>query len=380
MRRIAMATALLGLVFGCGGGDDGGGGGGAGSAERPLEPTFETTEWTYHQVTPDGDLYDFPMRMAGEKELHGRTYGRYQAGSGLVKDNGDLVEAWVEWRGEDEVVFGGGEIRAAFPGISENGEPLVSGSTDEPVVFDLFPPVGEPQVFDLSGTVVLGGSGDPIALEGELTYTLVETDVTVNTSAGPIAGCRRFEASGSTQGQDISGECWYHPELGLVAADVDVPPPGGVHLDLLGIEDWGDPAAGWGDMQGMAVLDTDNTVFRLDTYDVNGAFDADKNTHAKMLLEFRWVDETLALGTTEPPVTLDFGTTWGYYPAMLVQSPVSIFHPDENGQGYTYWVAAVDQAAKNQPENGISYHASASLQTVSEPVRVSGRLLYKRWK
>ena len=59
-------------------------------------------------------------------------------------------------------------------------------------------------------------------------------------------------------------------------------------------------------------------------------------------------------------------------------SPISLFHPSENGQGFTYWIAYVDQAAKNEAGgNGIAYHAGVTLPDfVSSPMRVSGRIVY----
>jgi hypothetical protein len=77
---------------------------------------------------------------------------------------------------------------------------------------------------------------------------------------------------------------------------------------------------------------------------------------------------------------VEFGTVWGVYPYQLVESPVSLFHPEENGKGYKYWVGYVDQAAKNESSNGIAYHIGVNLPDyVSSPVRVTARILYHLW-
>src|SRR5690606_14212728 len=115
--------------------------------------------------------------------------------------------------------------------------------------------------------------------------------------------------------------------------------------------------------KGMGVVSPDNRTFRLSTYDRAGEFDADKTVHAKMLLELRWVDEDKAR-TDEFPALFspDFGTVIGMFPASFVSSPISLLHPAENGKGYTFWYAFVDQAAKNEPgEGGIAYHAGVTL-------------------
>ncbi len=67
---------------------------------------------------------------------------------------------------------------------------------------------------------------------------------------------------------------------------------------------------------------------------------------------------------------------WGMFPHILVPSPIGIFHPEENGQGYTYWIALIDQAAKNEPQNGIAYHiAVTSPDYNSQDVRGSARMV-----
>jgi len=66
-----------------------------------------------------------------------------------------------------------------------------------------------------------------------------------------------------------------------------------------------------------------------------------------------------------------FETESGYFPFALVQSPVSIFHPEENKEGFTYWLCHVDEAAKNEPGgNGILHKIK-----VTFPDYITKRLL-----
>jgi hypothetical protein len=117
--------------------------------------------------------------------------------------------------------------------------------------------------------------------------------------------------------------------------------------------------------------------FDLSTYDVRGQFDADKDKHAKMLVEVRFMEDEKAKTADRPPIETDIGTVFGVYPHELIASPVSFFHAEENGKGFTFWIAYVDQAAKNESTNGISYHISATVPDYgSSPVRVTSRIVY----
>ena len=207
------------------------------------------------------------------------------------------------------------------------------------------------------------------------------TDLTLSTLMGPVHGCRGFEGSVDLAGSTFAGEAWYHPTLGLIAAHVDWPPPDGVNVDLVGITDFGAAADGYGFIQKAGVLGPATSSFRLDTYDVHQAFDADKDTHAKMVVELRWVDEEKARETTPPSIAPEFGTAFGYYPSSLEASPLSFFYPDENGSGYTFWIGFVDQAAKNEAENGIAYHVAVQDDGSSGAgLRVTARILYKLYE
>ena len=76
---------------------------------------------------------------------------------------------------------------------------------------------------------------------------------------------------------------------------------------------------------------------------------------------------------------VNFGTMGGmyYFPHELIESPVSVFFPEENGNGFRYWYAFVDQAAKNQDENGISYTISVDKDASLPELRVTARIAYE---
>ena len=118
--------------------------------------------------------------------------------------------------------------------------------------------------------------------------------------------------------------------------------------------------------------------FTISTYDRAKKFDADKDTHAKMLLELRWAETDKAKKETKPYVQLKFGTMTGYFPSTLQRSTTSLLFPEENGKGYVHWFAFVDQAAKNQPVNGIAYQISVGHDPSFSNIRVAARIVYKR--
>ena len=57
--------------------------------------------------------------------------------------------------------------------------------------------------------------------------------------------------------------------------------------------------------------------------------------------------------------------------------PVSFFYPEEDGKGYKYWTSYVDEAAKNEEDQGISYSISADYNGANA-VRVTKRIVFKR--
>lgn len=374
----ALALLMMPLILsGCGGSGDEGG-----SIERPFEPRRESAVWNFSQTTYNGQETQFSADWVGPKEIGGKTYQRLQAGSFRANPTTpEGTEVWIDWE-PDQVTFGGGEVYFPISGVNLPGQPLISGTTDEPLVINLNPPLGVPQTIHIAGSAVVGdpaNPNNPYTVDTDATYTLVEENVTVETSAGPIPGCKRFQGTASAYGMDFEGDAWYHPELGMVASHINWPEPEGTTLDLLGIDDYGPDNPTTGDIQKFGVITPGGPAFRLDTYDVNQALDADKDTHAKMLLEIRWLDEEKAKSDLIPAAYTEFGTVFGYFPHSLTASPLSILHPEDNGKGYTFWIALVDQAAKNEPTNGISYHISAQPQDyASSPMRVTARILYHK--
>lgn len=372
---VITAVVVTAFVAAC---EAGGGDGGRGAVERPLQLNETTVRKTFHLVDVNGNDNDLAVGRIGEKTIAGVAWPRYWCGR-ADGQNTDGPEVWLTWTA-DQAVVAGGEVYWAGSGIVPAGTPVVSGTADQPVLVDLNPPVGAPQTVHVNGNAVLGDPAAPVLeypLDTDVTYTLEEDNATVQTSLGPISGCRRFTASTVVAGTTYDGEVWFHPTLGMVSGHVSWPPPNGVSLDIRDLKDLGTPADGWNELQGMALLSPENTSFTLDTFDVRETFDADKNSHAKMLLELRWADETKARTQDAPPVDVEFGTVWGVFPHELVQSPVSIFHPEENGNGFTYWLAFVDQAAKNEPENGIAYHVRVRQPDyLSSAVRATARIHY----
>lgn len=379
---VALASLCLLTATGCSDDADSSASGPSESAAKaPYGPVSRDTVIDYTRVRSDGSTLEATSEVVGDKEIGGKSYWRGRIGDFGSEPTG--VEAWLSWKG-DSAVVAGGEFwsQKVLPNPTGDG-PSADVVLDSPVTVDLAPPVGEAQPVTASGTVNI--LGQPVQVEATGSYTMTEQDVAVETAAGTLHGCRRFTFEGSVDNSEIlsilgadeaSGEAWYHPKLGFVKAVIQVPGKDDYVFDFAGTHEMGKATSGVNHIQGMAVLDTLES-FDLNTYDVHGAFDADKDTHAKMLVEARFLDEEKAKTTNQPPVELEFGTVFGVFPHQLVSSPVSIFHPEENGEGFTYWYAYVDQAAKNEPENGIAYHVTATVPDYgSSKVRVTSRIVY----
>ncbi|MFO0748786.1 MAG: hypothetical protein U1F43_24445 [Myxococcota bacterium] len=377
MRTLAL-VAPLAVVGGCDSSADEVGG------KSPYGPSSPRAESTFSAAKQDGTPGTVRAGPSGETHSAGGVAYPVFAVYRTDSANPSGGQVWMTWTPADErAVVAGGRIDWPDSGLVPVGQPFASGELDTPLSIDLAPPVGVAQPLDIAGTALIGDPASPQgtqAFEAVGSYTLAATDAVATTSLGPIAGCRRFEGQVTVLGETHSATFWYHPDLGLVAASADWPPPHGIHADLSGLWDPGASASGAAVLKGMGQIDASHRTFRLDTYDVAQAIDADKTQHAKMLLELRWVDDAKAR-TSELPALFapDMGTAIGYYPASFVASPVSLFHPEENGQGFNFWIAYVDQAAKNEPGTATSYHAGVTLPDfVSSPMRVTGRILYHR--
>lgn len=232
-------------------------------------------------------------------------------------------------------------------------------------------------------TIELSALGQTIPVS--VTYGPVEDDVTLMSAMGPVIGCRKYAVSGTFTMAGlpltdtlIEGTGYVHPTLGLVGWEA---PDLGIGMSMSGTSNYGDATEGFNVIEMTDILTAANTHFSLHTYDRIGQWDADKNTHAKMLLEMRWADPTVAVTHDAPDplmASVTFGTMGGlyYFPHDLVESPVSIFFPEENGNDFRYWYAFVDQAAKNQDENGISYSISVNKDSTLPDLRVTARIGY----
>jgi hypothetical protein len=174
----------------------------------------------------------------------------------------------------------------------------------------------------------------------------------------------------------ISGELWYHPSYGVVAFNS---PEIGIGTAMSDSSDCGSiDSSNYRIIRKVGVVDSSSS-FDLDTYNCDGnQIAADKNTHAQMLLELRWADATKAQTDTQPLPNVEFGTTVGYFPNSMAESPASVFHPEENGKGFKYWYSYVSQAAKNEPgDNSTTYHIKVSAVPGLSAVRVTARIYYK---
>ncbi|HNZ03007.1 MAG TPA: hypothetical protein PKK50_02580 [Myxococcota bacterium] len=365
-----LASAFLALALAsCGAATD--------DPKGPFGSQTPNTVATFNAVSIDGAV---PAQIVTRDEtvtVNGRTFTRFKlTRTGAASET---FSVFVNWE-PDTVEFGGGELFWNGNPQATPGVPFVSGTPDSPIVADLDPPTGEDQTLEVKGTVFMPDPSTPIAVDTVGTYRAVAKNQTVQTSMGPVAGCTEFTGEVTFQGTTVNAHAFYHPDLGMVKGSLDWPPPNGVSLDMVDLTDMGSGLPGFNTLRRMKVVDAADTTFEINTYDVNNDFDADKNTHAKMLLEMRYVDETLARDSSlQPKVSTDFGTTFGYFPHMVMPSPVSFFHPEENGQGFTYWVAYVDQASKNSMGETEAYHISATWSaSESWPVRVTGRIIYKQ--
>jgi len=324
------------------------------------------------------------MELVGQTTVQGKTYNQHRIGLDDLEET--AKGTFVMNVKSDSVEVVAAEVDAEDY-IAITGVPYLAFELDGPVIAQIFPPKGKTIHVETSGDFV---KNDPAVASNHhqedvaIDYTTVDDDATLDTALGVLHGVHKVELETVLAGQAVNADIWIHPELGVLKAFVDYPAPDGIMLDMVGTADYGDPDAEWNAIRSVQVLDGANGTYNLGTYDAAGILDADKDTHAKMLLELRWADAATAQTDREPgypSVNIEFGTVWGTYPHTLMQSPVSLFHPEENGQGYTYWYAFVDQAAKNESYNGIAYHISVTADTdINPPLRVTGRIIYKRFK
>jgi len=259
----------------------------------------------------------------------------------------------------------------------------------EPVEINLFPSTGENVDISMDFEAKLDGMNVKSVITLTGSYQLLSDNASVSTSMGTFNELLHYKGSGNVTGDILPGylenvnlnaEVWYHPTVGVVMYEVAELGLGG---DMSGTWDIG-TEQGHSIVRKIGIINSENPNFELDTIQVSNELDADKNQHAKMLLEIRYVDDENAKTgpmPSSPAVNIEFGVTFGwFFGHELIESPVSIFHPEENGKGYKFFIAYVDQASKNSPGGeGISYHIKVNADTSITPdMRVTARILYKK--
>lgn len=368
MHALAFLAMPAILALSACGGDDA-----DGNVKAPFEPFSRTTVATMSVRLPSGETPAGTIRIVGQKVLGGRTFDSYKVALDPVHpQNG--IELWIDKEDADTFTFQGYEEPGIMTVVADKPHTI---RTDGPV------DVKETVVFEATATKVESSTSQKGSATIE--YVKKSDDVTVETAFGTLSGVKHFAGTVTLQGEaapalvagmPLDVEMWYHPSFGVVKSEMPLLQLG---LDMKGEESCGEPLTpGMNTIQKVGIVKPGGEPFRLATYDCSGDFNADKMTHAKMLLEVRFADETMAKTTTQPPVIETFGTVFGYFPAKLLASPVSIFHPEENGKGYTFWYALVDQAAKNvSGGNGISYRIEvAPTDSMTSAVRATARISY----
>lgn len=369
MKKI-IATVFL-FVVSCGGGD-------SFNAEKSSygEPT-QTSISAFTADTIDGATRSYVTRRTGEVQKFGQTFDVVVSESS--ESTGEMLISPFPVKENDTKITLGGMTSTLGTEIT----------AEEPLEIDILPPVGEAVTVSGDFTVKLPGMSASEVVTVNGSYTLESEDATVTTPAGTFSGLRKYTGSGTVQGSlisallpdgTVSGEVYYSPVLGVVSYKVNELGIGG---NMDSNWDLGDSeGVGYRAIRKTAVINSANTSFSLDTSDITGELDADKKSHAKMLLELRDVDENAAkTGTVPTALNIEFGVPMGYFPHQLVESPVSIFHPEEKGKGYKYFIAYVDQADKHNSLDEISYHINVDNSSgIVQPVRVTARIYYNKIK
>ena len=318
--------------------------------------------------------------VVGQKAIAGTSYDRLA--TTRIDDPTKTGEYWIKESPNGAVAFAGFAHSDLLAGIV----PAATTTFSTPIALNLNVPIGQPQAVTTTASVQLVNTG--VTSSAHLTgqYTLTEKDVTVATGVGPLSGCSHFTGQAQTdsadvpaifQGKTINAELWHHPSFGVVAFNA---PDIGIGTVMTDSSDCGSmDASNHKIIRKTGVVNPSSSSFNLDTFDCDGKqIAADKNTHAAMLLELRWADETQAKTDTQPVPRVEFGTSIGYFPNAMAELPLSTFHPEENGKGFKYWYSYVNQAAKNEPgDNSTTYHIKVSPVADLAPVRVTARIYYK---
>ena len=378
-RWFCLTIGLTSILVGCGGGGSGGSFDGEKAAYGPKTSTTRMqSKVTVTNALLGSMSANQETAVVGQKTIGGVSYDRLATTRSDDPSKGG--EYWIKENSDGTLDFAGYMNSDLLGGVV----PGASTTFDNPIKLNLNPPVGQPQSLAASGTVAIGTSApSPATFNGQ--YTLMEKEATVATEMGKISGCSHFQGSATSTSPEIpavlkgsapTADLYYHPSYGVVAFNS---PTLNVGTAMTGTDDCGSiDSSNYRIIRKIGVVDA-STSFDLDTYVCDGnQFAADKNTHAAMLLELRWVDETAAMGDVQPAPVVEFGTGWGIFPQAMKETPASVFHPEENTKGFKYWYSYVNQAAKNEPgDNSTSYHIKVTGGAGVAPVRVTARIYYK---
>lgn len=376
---LLLTLLALPLVVACsddggGGGAEGGGGGSASSFPNPPA----RSNWSFITTTPGAAGQRIEVRHVAVVEKDGKSWSEYLASD--ATNPSSSASALVSYT-PSGVEFG--EVKGSTT------ELVGEASASPPLGFVLTGEVGEEKPIETTISITLGQPGNPgtpneIPLSGS--YRLVAENQVVETPLGQIAGVSQYAGSAMLLGSEAAATVWLAPSRGPVAFEYSWPSmPGDFQSGgaaLGGLSSQSDNADGTRTLYGETVLDPLNPVVMVNTYDLANDFDADKTVHAKMFVAVRWADGDRARTQEMPPVYEEFGTAMGYFPSYLSEIDASPLHAGESGQGYVWWVAAVDQAAKNEPGDGTSYYAKATYDpnygaADGAPVRAAVSLTYK---
>jgi len=357
--------------------------GGFDGANAPFGAMTATTQ-VHSTATITSSMYagsPIPLvtSVVGQKAIGGASYDRLVTAS--VNDPTKNIEYWVKHNADETLDFAGASTTSMASGIV----PAASMTLLTPIKVNLNPAVGVAQAVTTSGTLTLPdtGASSTAAVTGQ--YTLLEKSVTVSTGMGPVAGCSHFGGNGMADaagtptvydGENFAADVWYHPSFGVVAFNA---PTLGIGTAMTDANDCGSvDSSGYKTIRKVGVVDASSS-FNLGTYECDGkTFAADKNVEASMLLELRWVNENSAKTDLQPQPSVGFGTTMGYFPNAIAESPTSIFYPEENANGFKYWYSYVQQGDKNgYGDDSTDYHIKVGAVAGLSPVRVTARIYYK---
>lgn len=362
-------------------------GGGSSSDSNVKKEYGEATENVMTRVKvkqPDG-TYGYRIgKIAADQTINNVVYNTYQLTN--IDMNGNVIAGVQPTDLYIKPLPLGSDGKITVGGFDKHDGTAIT--IDPAVTLDSNAPVGVAQAVSttVNGSVTGGVVITNATAAGS--YTLVTTGESVATEMGVVPDCNHFTANVTIDGEgapavfkgkNFTGDLWHNPTLGIVKYSI---PDLGIEGGMQGTWDVDDPTGEYRTIKMTGIVSAENPYFKLSTYSVSNDLDADKNTHAKMLVELRWADEETAKTGPMPAypyINVSFETvTGGTFPYQLVESPYSIFFPEENGKGFKYWYGYVDQAAKNIPgSNGISYSIVVSRDTSAAPVRVTGRIHYR---